>query len=755
MATSGRFRAYAAVVLFLALASATTAKYSGGTGEPTDPYQIATAADLIALGETPEDYDKNLLLTADLDLDPDLPGGRVFTKAVVAPFAEAPLRPLPPGAPRPTAFAGVFDGGGHTISRVTIRGWDYLGLFGRLASNAEVRNLAVVDVNVIGSRYYVGGVVGLNEGRIRACYVKGEVRGDYCVGGFAGGSFGVITACYAEARVSGPKAVGGFVGSAGGTIVRCYATGQVIRTENGDFLGGFAGEGNVRGFIDGCLWDTQASGIDISACGIGFDTAELMEPDAYSLNGWAGDPNWVLAAGQDYPRLAWEGRPGQAIGEPVINNWLAGSGTEEDPFQIATADQLALVGTSGILWDKALALTADLDVNGVQICRIGICLGSEFRGSFDGRGHTIRNLTMDWRVQSAWWVGLFGWIHDEGRVRDLNLEDAVIRGGGQRSADLGALAGSNRGLISNCMATNVLVEGQSAGGLVGYNIGSVDYCQAIGDVRGDWCVGGLIGLNHGSVLHCRADGAVSGRQERMGGLVGANVGVSVPAPGANPRVSPGDSVVRKAVIGNCCATGRVTGDEASNMVGGLAGFNQDGDITGCYATGSVSGGDMAGGLVGVNGSGCFITNSYARGDVVGHTGVGGLAGGTGPGGAITNSYARGDVVGHTVVGGLVGSNVGSVTTCYATGKAVGDEYVGGLAGWAWDATIARSFWDIQTSGLSDGTDGMGRTTGQMQTLSTFLEAGWDFVGETANGAEDIWWILEGQDYPRLWWEAQD
>ncbi len=40
----------------------------------------------------------------------------------------------------------------------------------------------------------------------------------------------------------------------------------------------------------------------------------------------------------------------------------------------------------------------------------------------------------------------------------------------------------------------------------------------------------------------------------------------------------------------------------------------------------------------------------------------------------------------------------------------------------------------------------------MQTAATFLNADWDFLGETANGTEDIWWILEGQDYPGLWWE---
>jgi hypothetical protein len=40
----------------------------------------------------------------------------------------------------------------------------------------------------------------------------------------------------------------------------------------------------------------------------------------------------------------------------------------------------------------------------------------------------------------------------------------------------------------------------------------------------------------------------------------------------------------------------------------------------------------------------------------------------------------------------------------------------------------------------------------MQTASTFLDAGWDFIGEAENGTDDIWWIDEGQDYPRLWWE---
>ena len=64
----------------------------------------------------------------------------------------------------------------------------------------------------------------------------------------------------------------------------------------------------------------------------------------------------------------------------------------------------------------------------------------------------------------------------------------------------------------------------------------------------------------------------------------------------------------------------------------------------------------------------------------------------------------------------------------------------------------QCFWNTQTSGQAVSIGGTGKITAEMQTASTFLEAGWDFVGETDNGTDDIWWIDEGQGYPRLWWE---
>jgi hypothetical protein len=158
-------------------------------------------------------------------------------------------------------------------------------------------------------------------------------------------------------------------------------------------------------------------------------------------------------------------------------------------------------------------------------------------------------------------------------------------------------------------------------------------------------------------------------------------------------------------------------------VGGLVG-NNCGTVTDCYCTGTVSGKWYVGGLVGWND------------------------------GAVTECYSTGAVDGNGYVGGLVGSNDGPVTQCYSTGAVSGTgSFVGGLVGNGNKDRVITSFWDTQTSGQTKSAGGTGKSTAEMQTAKTFLDAGWDFVGETANGTEDIWWIVEGRDHPRLWWEA--
>jgi hypothetical protein len=209
------------------------AKYSGGTGEPNDPHQIATAADLIALGETPEDYDKHLLLTADIDLDPNLPGRKVFDRAVIGPTWEIP-------------FAGVFNRRGHTIRHLSVLGASYLGLFGRPESAAQVTNPGVVDVNITGSGDYVAGLVGQNVS-------------------------GSVTHCYSAGVVSGGGQVGGLVAENYGDVAQGYGAGAVSGT--GGTAGLVSGEAWL---VTASFWDLQTSGQTPSAGGTGKTTAETQ-----------------------------------------------------------------------------------------------------------------------------------------------------------------------------------------------------------------------------------------------------------------------------------------------------------------------------------------------------------------------------------------------------------------------------------------------------------------------------------------------
>jgi len=317
--------------------------YGGGSGTAQDPYRIATAADLIALGETPENYDKHFILTADIDLDPNLPGRKVFDRAVIAPDAEWDFEG--------TRFAGVFDGNGYTISHLTIKGARLLGLFGVLESGGVVRDLGVADVNITGSgdcigglvglmvwesrvsRYYstgtvtgdssVGGLVGFNGfhseirvkegGTISECYSIARTRGDRDVGGLAGLNNGGVTRCYSTGTVTGDSGVGGLVAYNRGTVINCYSTGAVSGT--GEWIGGLVGLVGVgSGSATASFWDLETSGQTTSAGGTGKTTAEMQTGTTFLEAGWdfvgetanGTEDIWWILEGKGYPRLAWE-----------------------------------------------------------------------------------------------------------------------------------------------------------------------------------------------------------------------------------------------------------------------------------------------------------------------------------------------------------------------------------------------------------------------------------------------------------------
>ena len=159
---------------------------------------------------------------------------------------------------------------------------------------------------------------------------------------------------------------------------------------------------------------------------------------------------------------------------------------------------------------------------------------------------------------------------------------------------------------------------------------------------------------------------------------------------------------------------------------------------------------MVGLLVGrlLNGtvSGCFVERSIIE---VFESDGGGLVGSNA--GTISNCYANVYISGWYGTGGLVEYNSGLISNCYSIGRVAGDFDCGGLVSRN-SGIVTDSFWDIETSEQTVSAGGTGLMTDDMQTMSTFTNAGWDFIGETDNGTDDIWTICNHTDYPRLTWQ---
>lgn len=432
-----------------------------------------------------------------------------------------------------------------------------------------------------------------------------------------------------------------------------------------------------------------------------------------------------------------------------------------------------------------------------------------FEGVFDGNNHTISNFTYVIDVnkpmkEGGLWgdecVGLFGVVSGaQAQIKNLGLINPNIHPAitcTERVSAVGAIAGRlSDGSITNCYVEGGKISGDnSIGGLVGSNLeGTISNCYTTCNVtwaKGRWLrpldlpyelnagsFGGLAGSSRGWIYDCHATGSVQGASS-TGGLVGNS-----DSDWWNPEPKIG-------VISNSHVTGDVSGDK---YVGGLAGQNR-GKIDRCLAVGNVSGSDSVGGLVGnIDMEEGSISHSYSISNVSGNEQIGGLVGYSN--GLIQQSFAVSEVLGTVYVGGLVGFNgFGTIHYSYSWGSVTGSEDVGALSGRNGSGTInccyaantvntvsmsenvggllggnisgivSECFWNIETSGLPDmcglyfGDDGCdneyGKTTTEMQITSTFLDAGWDFVDETENGTEDIWRILEGQDYPRLSWEPR-
>ncbi|MHC4460526.1 MAG: GLUG motif-containing protein [Planctomycetota bacterium] len=568
-------------------------KYGGGTGEPNDPYLIFNANQMNAIGADSNDWDEHFLLCADIDLSA---------------FTGTSFNII--GIDFDNHFAGVFDGNSHTISNFTYSstGIDLVGIFS-FAWEAEIKNLGLIDPNVnVEAGSGIGSLAGVAHGTVSNCYVRGgSVSGDWGVGGLLGLHFGHISGSFADVNVYGQNSVGGLIGNIGLgpnyssiTIENCYALGSVDGNDN---VGGLVGElsdglicnsysaGHVSGtgdFVGGLVgkfedledppavinsfWDVNTSGQTDSSGGTGKTTTEMMAEETFV--GWGCNGAWTINDQNDYPRLAWENKPGELITNP--STFWHGNGTLADPYLVYTPQEFNTIGLVPCAWDKCFKLMADINMSGIppaQYNIIGKGYDFEFTGTFDGNNHLISNFSCSNTKER--FIGMFGYVRGDANIMNLALIEPDVDGGD--NSPVGALVGFFiSGNIDNCSVVNGYVRGFSrVGGLVGnidsfFEYATISNCYTTCSVEGTGnSIGGLVGyIDNGAVSRSFSAASVTG-QEGIGGLVGANHGT----------------------ISNSYATGSITATDRYG--GGLAGYNfaglGEGYISNSYSTGRVTG----------------------------------------------------------------------------------------------------------------------------------------------------------------------
>ena len=577
---------YSASCLVTPIAAAPGGEFAGGTGEPNDPYQIATAEQLISIGSDPNLLSRHFVLVADIDLDPNQPGGKVFTQAVIAPFS-------PP-------FSGSLDGRGHVVRNLVINAQTSPGgLIGVITVGGTVKGLSVENAR-ISSGSSAGGLVVSNDGDIVSCSSTGSVTGGWAVGGLVGGNFGNIVDCHTAGDVSGVGEVGGLVGfNCYGSVSNSCSTGSVSST--GDDVGGLVGdsyrgsvsnscstgsvsgthgvgglvghngsavsnsysEGSVTGDCDvgglvgwsssgtvsSSFWDMTTSGRNTSDGGTGLTTAQMQDPNTFLAAGWdfwgnrldGVSDDWFMPKGS-YPVLCWQTDKTGLLAIPDVRGL-----TLDEAERALEAVGLALAKEKEVQgdWDRTIPPGHVLRA---YYPRLYAAPGGEVEllissGPYDwamnpGDGtpagpHQIRTASqleslLDHPERWDRYFVLTGDVDMAGRTYSTALiaPDANAADGFQGMAFTGGFDGQGFKIL-NLAITSRTNDYLGLFGFVGRqaDVRRVHLVAArITGGAGSYYVGTLAGYNAGAIRECSATGMASGNCKHTGSLIGENVG---------------------------------------------------------------------------------------------------------------------------------------------------------------------------------------------------------------------------------------
>jgi hypothetical protein len=716
-----------------------TAKYSGGTGEPNSPYRIATAADLNDISNHIEDYNKCFVMVNDINL---------------AEYTGTQFRII---GDNNNPFTGAFDGNNQMISNFTYTaetgGIPRIGLFGYVTGHAAViKNLKLTEPNVTMAS---GGVlVGYLElGTVSNSHVYGgNVHGTLAGGLVSENNSGQILDCSFEGMVTGNRSGGIVAINDGGTVARCYSEGQgdgfQITIEGGliqiAVVGGLTGINTADSLISNCYSNSSvtAEGSWSYIGGLlGWNRESATVNNCYSTGkAWGGSIADIggfvgkISSGS-FANCFWDMESSE-----VTNGIGSGSASEISGKTTAEMQTQSTFADAG--WDFMTPIWA-------------ICQGRTYPylwyeyfdcEEYSGGDGSVEN---PYRIGTAEDLNTVGehpedWDKHFEMISDIDLGsytgDSFHIIGTTADPFLGVFDGNNHQIHSFDYES----QGDGGVGLFGI-VGEeekfplpgedppADLQPVIKNVRlisptvSGSCGGSLIvSLERGSCLNCYAADVNVTCISVAGGLIG--------------------SITDPNSVANCFVSGKVTGGD---FVGGLT-SGLSGGVSACAAVCDVAGHNHVGGLIG-HSAGTGIHYCYSNSNVSGNEDVGGLTGSSGWG-TIDNCYSVGSVYGNSRVGGLSGDLYEcDIVRCYAACEIT--NIGGGLAGRATDSTVSASFWDTEVSGKAGSAGGTGKTTEQMQTASTYIDAGWDFLGETANGTDDVWRMCwNGGWYPRLTWQ---
>lgn len=389
--------------------------------------------------------------------------------------------------------------------------------------------------------------------------------------------------------------------------------------------------------------------------------------------------------------------------------FLKGSGTQADPYEISTEEQLnhmRIHATEGAFYvlKKNIAITKDYTVTPAAVTSSATAadasepdwtegnfapIGSReapFKGSLFGNGYTISGMNISGTVgkgkTAAGYAGFFGYLDKSSSVTDVIVDGSNISG----NQYTGGIAGYNEGTVKNCqLGEQGVINGQRyTGGLVGYSTQPLNSLRSMGTVSGSQSntggIVGYIGASGKALLYCQNEGEVTG-EDTAGGIAGV-IGEGTAEKCVNSGEVKGSGVnggiagmldSKAAAITNCINDGDVEGSGA----GGIAGINQ-GKISYCHNSGSVDAKQDGGGIAGRQEDDGVIARSYNEGGVSSDDTAGGVAGENSS--YIENSYNAGKVRGDRLSGGIAGMSSGTAENVYNAGKVKGDTTAGSLIG---------------------------------------------------------------------------